>query len=138
MSRAVLVFMLLLSGFPLLFESRGQTANISSGGKYTLEGALGPAPGGKLAGGIYTVDQGSFSLIVETAGAPTMKIQALGADLVITWSAAANAFNLEQTSALGSGWAAVSATQQTANGEIKVTIPFGAQKQFLRLKSANP
>jgi len=91
-----------------------------------------------MTGGIYTIDRGSFTLIVETAGAPTMKIQIQGPDLVITWSGAANAFNLEQTSALGSAWSTVSATQQTANGEIKVTIPFGAQNKFLRLKSANP
>lgn len=91
-----------------------------------------------MSGGIYTVDQSSFTLIVETAGAPTMKIQVQGPDLVITWQGSINAFNLEQTAALGSAWTAVSATQQTANGEIKVTIPFGVQKQFLRLKSANP
>jgi hypothetical protein len=91
-----------------------------------------------MTGGVYAIDRGFFTLIVETAGAPTMKIQIQGADLVITWSGAVNAFNLEQTSALGSPWATVSATQQTANGDIKVTIPFGAQKQFLRLKSVNP
>lgn len=138
MSRAVLIFMLLLSVILSRQQSRGQTTK-SSGGIYTLEGVIGPAPGAKMTGGVYTVDQSSFTLIVETAGAPTMKIQVQGADLVITWpGAAANAFNLEQTSTLGSAWSTLSATQQTANGEIKVTIPFGAQKQFLRLKSANP
>jgi hypothetical protein len=91
-----------------------------------------------MAGGAYAVDRGFFTLIVETAGAPTMKIQVQGADLVITWSGAVNAFNLEQTSALGSAWTTVSAAQQNAAGEIKVTLPLGAQKQFLRLKSANP
>jgi hypothetical protein len=111
---------------------------VSSGGIYTLQGVFGPAAQATMTGGIYTVERGYFTLIVETTGAPTMKIQVQGADLVITWPGAANAFNLEQTSALGSPWTTVSATQQTANGDIKVTMPFGAQNQFLRLKSANP
>jgi hypothetical protein len=138
MSRAVLTLILLVSAFSCQRQSCAQGTQTSSGGIYTLEGVFGPAPGRTMTGGVYSIDQGFFTLIVETAGAPTMKIQVQGADLVITWSGAIDAFNLEQTAALGSPWTAVSAIQQTANGDIKVIIPFGAQNQFLRLKSANP
>jgi hypothetical protein len=138
MKRAVFIFILLLSVVSWRGQSRGQATKTSSGGIYTVEGVLGPAQGVAMTGGAYSIDRGFFTLIVETAGAPTMKIQVQGADLVITWTAAADAFNLEQTSALGSAWATISATQQTANGEIKVTLPLGAQNQFLRLSSANP
>jgi hypothetical protein len=134
MNRALLISTLLLS-LSALHPTPAQIT--SSGGIYTLQGVPGPAEA-TMTGGIYSIDRAFFTLIVETAGAPTMKIQVQRADLVITWPAAANAFNLEQTSALGSPWTVVSATQQTANGEIKITIPFGAQNQFLRLKSANP
>ena len=135
--------MLLLSFSSNPRQSHGQSTlpsgeKISSGGAYTVQGVLGPAQGVAMTGSAYSVDRSFFTLIVETAGAPTMKIQVLGPDLIITWSGAANAFNLEQTSALSSTWSAVSAAQQTANGDIKVTIPLGAQNQFLRLKSANP
>ena len=135
MNRALLIFTLLLS-LSALHPTQAQTT--SSGGIYTLQGVPGAAQEVTMTGGIYSIDRAFFTLLVETAGAPTMKIQVQGANLVITWSAAANAFNLEQTSALGSTWTTVSATQQTASGEIKITIPFGAQNQFLRLKSANP
>jgi hypothetical protein len=137
MNRAGLFLSILVAAFSFLPVSSGQSV-VSSGGNYTLQGVFGAASQVTMTGGIYTVERSYFTLIVETAGAPTMKIQVQGADLVITWSGAVNAFNLEQTSALGSPWATVSATQQTANGDIKVTIPFGAQKQFLRLKSVNP
>jgi hypothetical protein len=137
MNRAVQFFWILICAFSFSRVSSGQSV-VSSGGVYTLEGVLGPAQGVPMTGGVYTIDRGFFTLIVETAGAPTMKIQVQGADLVITWSSAANAFNIEQTSALGSAWSTVSATQQTANGDIKVTLPLSAQNQFLRLKSANP
>ena len=137
MNRAGLFLSILIAGFSFAWVSSGQSV-VSSGGVYTLQGVFGAAQERTLTGGGYAIDRGFFTLIVETAGAPTMKIQVQGADLVITWSGAINAFNLEQTSALGSPWTIVSATQQTANGDIKVTVPFGAQNHFLRLKSANP
>jgi hypothetical protein len=137
MNRAVQFVLSLICAFLFSRVSSGQ-AVVSSGGVYTLEGVLGPAQDVTMTGGAYAIDRGFFTLIVETPGAPTMKIQVQGPDLVITWSGSVNAFNLEQTSALGSAWSAVSATQQTAASEIKVTVPLGAQNQFLRLKSANP
>src|SRR5437868_352423 len=137
MNRAGLFLSILISAISFSRVSAGQSV-VGSGGIYTLEGVFGPAQETAMTGGAYAIDRGFFTLIVETAGAPTIKIQVQGADLVITWSGAVNAFNLEQTSALGTPWTTVSATQQTANGDIKVTLPFGAQNQFLRLKSANP
>jgi hypothetical protein len=137
MNRAGLFLSILISASLFSQISSGQSV-VSSGGIYTVQGVFGPAQETALTGGVYGIDRGFFTLIVETAGAPTMKIQVQSADLVITWSGAANAFNLEQTSALGSPWTTVSASQQNANGDIKITIPLGAQNQFLRLKSANP
>ena len=145
MSRALLICTLLLT-MSALHPNRAQVTlttgepQTSSGGIYTIQGVVGPPKEVALAGGAYAIDRGFVNTIltVETAGAPTMKIQVQGADLVITWPGAVGAFNLEQTAALGSAWSTVTATQQTANGEIKVTVPLGAQNQFLRLKSANP
>lgn len=136
--------MLLLSVFLRQQASRSQTTvspdgrQTSSGGIYTVQGVLGPAQGATMSGGTYSIEQGLLTLIVETTGAPTMKIQVQGTDLVISWSGPVNAFNLERTTAIGSPWTTVSAAQQTSNGDVKVVIPFGPQNQFLRLKSANP
>jgi hypothetical protein len=145
MSRALLISTLLLSVF-CFSQGRAQVTlttgepQTSSGGIYSVQGVVGPSKEVALAGGAYAIDRGFVNTIltVETPGAPTMKIQVQGADLVITWPGAIGGFQLEQTAALGSAWATLSATQQTANGDIKVTVPLGAQNQFLRLKSATP
>jgi hypothetical protein len=145
MSRALLISTLLLS--VLSFQQIHAQVTLttgepqsSSGGPYAIRGVLGPSKEIAMSGGAYAIDRGFFSaiVVVETPGGPTMKIQVQGADLVITWPGAVGAFKLEQTDALGSAWTTASAAQQTANGEIKVTLPLGAQNQFLRLTSANP
>jgi hypothetical protein len=145
MSRVLLISTLLLSAVSVLHVHPQVTLTTaepqkSSGGIYSLQGVVGPSKEVALAGGPYAIDRGYVNTIltVETPGAPTMKIQVQGADLVITWPGAVGAFHLEQTAALGSAWTTVSAAQQTANGDIKVTVPLGPQNQFLRLKSANP
>ena len=145
MNRALLISTLLLSAFSFQ-RARAQLTlttgepQTSSGGIYSVRGVAGPSKEVALAGGAYAIDRGFVNTIltVETPGAPTMKIQIQGSDLVITWPGAVSAFQLEQTAALGLEWTTVSAAQQTANGDIKVTVPIGAQNQFLRLKSANP
>jgi hypothetical protein len=145
MNRALLVSTLLLT-MSAFHRTHAQVTlttgepQTSSGGIYSVQGVVGPSKEVALAGGAYAIDRGFVNTIltVETPGSPTMKIQVQGADLVITWPGAVGAFQLEQTAALGSTWTTVSATQQTANGDIKVTVPLGAQNQFLRLKSANP
>ena len=147
MSRALLISTLLLSVcvFPRTHAEVTLTTDepqTSSGGPYSVQGVVGPSKEVALAGGAYQIDRGFVSTIgtvtVETPGAPTMRIQVQGTDLVITWTGAVGGFNLEQTAALGAAWATVPAAQQTANGEIKVILPLGAQNQFLRLKSATP
>jgi hypothetical protein len=145
MSRALLIATLLLSVFSFqrvqaqLTLTTGEPQS-SSGGPYAIRGVLGPSKEIAMSGGAYSVDRGFFSAVVtvETPGGPTMKIQVQGTDLVITWPGAVGAFKLEQTAALGSAWTTASAAQQTANGEIKITLPLGAQNQFLRLISTNP
>jgi hypothetical protein len=145
MSRALLISALLLSVFCFSLGRAQVTLTTgepqtSSGGAYSIQGVVGASKEVALAGGAYAIDRGFVNTIltVETPGAPTMRIQIQGVDLVITWAGAVGAFQLEQTSALGSAWTPMTATQQTANGDIKVTAPLGAQNQFLRLKSANP
>ena len=146
MNRALLIFTLLLTMSAFHRTTHAQVTlttgepQTSSGGIYSVQGVVGPSKEVALAGGAYAIDRGFVNTIltVETPGAPTMRIQVQGADLVITWPGAVGAFQLEQTAALGSAWSSISATQQTANGDIKVTVPLGAQNQFLRLKSANP
>lgn len=112
---------------------------VSSGGVYSLEGALALAVAPTLTGGSFSLENGAFSsvLVVETSRAPTLRIEYNSLNITVTWSGALNAFRLEQTTAVGeAAWLALPATQQSAAGEIRVSIPIASQKQFLRLTSA--
>jgi hypothetical protein len=105
-----------------------------------VEGTFSKIDAPVMSGGPFSVESGAFStvLIVETPQAPTLKVQYEGAAVVVTWTGAIDAFQLEQTGAIGTTWSALTATQQNAGGEIKVTIPVASQNQFLRLRRAAP
>jgi|SRR5688500_5755769 len=138
MHQAVLFLLVALSAN--LISACAQADNVSSGGIYSIEGKFGKAETSAITGGFYSIEDGAFNtvLIVETPAAPTIKIQYQGADIIVTWAGAIDAFQLEQTAALGAAWTALPATQQTAGSEIKVTIPVSAQNQFLRLRKSAP
>ena len=131
MNRACLTILLVLSAL----QTRAAEPTVMTGGNYSVQAGFTPV-GVTLRGGAYTVQNTdfTFTLLVESPQAPTIQIQYQGSNLVITWSAAIDAFQLEQTAALDSAWTPLAATQQSEGPEIKVTLPIGAQKQFLRLK----
>jgi hypothetical protein len=138
MNRALLLSAIALSA-NLIF-ARAQTDNVTSGGIYSIEGGFSEPAMPAASGGSYTVENGSFNpiLTVETPNAPTLKIQHQGANIIITWSAPLDSFQIEQTTALTAAWSQLTATQQAAGAEIRVTVPISAQNQFLRLKKAAP
>ena len=116
-------------------QTRAAEPTVMIGGNYSVQVGSKPAAV-TLSGGAYTVQNTdiTFTLLVESPQAPTIQIQYQGSNLIVTWSAAIDAFQLEQTADLGSLWTPLAATQQSAGAEIKVTIPIAAQNQFLRLK----
>ena len=116
-------------------QTRATEPTVMSGGIYSLQFGIANT-GGPLTGGAFIVqDTGAATmLLVGSPQAPTIQIQYQGSNIVITWSAAIDAFQLEQTVTLGAAWTPLAATQQSAGAEIKVTVPIAAQNQFLRLK----
>src|SRR5688572_26765175 len=129
MNRTVPTLAMILSASAI--SSLAQGSAVSSGGIYSVEGTFGKADAPVMSGGLFSVENGAFStvLVVETPEAPTLKIQYGDATVVVTWSGAIDAFQLEQTAAIGTGWGSLTATQQSAGGEIKVTIPVASQNQ---------
>jgi hypothetical protein len=138
MNHAVLFLAIALSANAI--SARAQSDTVSAGGIYSLSGTFAKAEASTISGGSFAIENGAFEtvLIVETPAAPTIRIQYQGADIIVTWAGAIDAYQLEQTAALLTTWSTLPATQQNAGGEIKVTIPVSAQNQFLRLRKTTP
>ena len=81
----------------------------STGGVYAVSGTIGQPDAGRLEGGNYVIG-GGFWGIFQTAGAPKLKIQKSGANVVVSWPAPSTGFKLQQTLALGSSPAATAWT----------------------------
>jgi len=102
----------------------------SRGGPYTLSGTIGQPEVGAMNGGAYTLEGGFWpGMLVEPSGSgPTLLIQQVGNDVVLSWSPATPGFVLEMTDDLGSG---VWIPAPIGN---PVTIPPTGSMRFYRLK----
>jgi hypothetical protein len=74
-------------------DGGGQT---STGGAYTVTGTIGQPDAGRLEGGSYVIGGGFWGLF-QVAGAPRLKIQKSGANVVVSWPAPSTGFKLQQT-----------------------------------------
>jgi hypothetical protein len=103
----------------------------SAGGGYVLEGTIGqPDAGPALRGGPYEL-QGGFwpGLIVTGPGeTPTLFIQVVGADMILSWAPETSGFSLETTEDLSSGF-----WQPALEGNPLVLSAEGAMR-FYRLR----
>jgi hypothetical protein len=109
----------------------------STGGQFTLSGTAGQPDAGTLAGGRFKLEGGFWSAlqVLQTPGAPILKIKLLGSNAVISWPLSVTGFTLEETAALASGvWNPTPQSTVDTATEHTVTIPaFGAIKCY-RLK----
>jgi hypothetical protein len=62
-----------------------------------------------------------------------LSISRSGSQAIISWSASATPFVLQQTSNLSGTWTASGATQTTNGGIISVTVPATSGYQYYRL-----
>jgi hypothetical protein len=116
----------------------GSSAGTNGGTTYSVTGTIGQTGTAGMSGGSYTVTGGFWSVIasVQTPGAPLLSITRSGNQAVISWSASATGFVLQQTSNLATTpWGASSAPLTTNGATISVTVPAGSGYQFFRLQS---
>ena len=101
----------------------------STGGAYTLSGTIGQPAVGLLTGGSFALEGGFWpGLIVPTPGAPTLYLQWVGAELVVSWEPAGVGFGLEMSDSLApASWLPGPAGNPVA-------VPPGAATRFFRLK----
>ncbi len=110
----------------------------SSGGQFTVSGTIGQAEaGGALTGGGYSVTGGfwSFISVVQTPGAPTLRIFMTKTNTaVLAWAAASTGFSLQQNADLSIGsWGAVTNAVSVAGTENQVVVPAQSGRRFFRL-----
>jgi hypothetical protein len=140
-----IAFLRMLTG--MLFTARAQSYSIdwykiaggggtSTGATYQVSGTIGqPDAGGAMTGGNYSLTGGFWALIsvVQTPGAPTLKISRSGNLVTVYWQDAPG-WNLQQNNnlALPAGWSA-NGSWTTANGTNFLTLPSPAGNLFFRL-----
>lgn len=109
----------------------------STGGPYQIAGTLGqPEAGGITSGGSYTLTGGFWSLIsvMQTIGAPRLKVTYSGNNAIISWPSSPTGFALQQRSDLTTGnWSPSDLIVSDDGTTKRVTIATPKGNLFLRL-----
>jgi hypothetical protein len=141
----------IILSFSLLIAARGFAGNLAvdqssldggggtcSGGRFSVTGSVGQPDAGMMRGGSFAVEAGLWSLftVVQTPGAPVLKIVRSGATAVLSWPSAEGTFQLQSNPdlAVANGWANVPQNATTNNGSVSVTVPLSPGSKFFRLK----
>lgn len=109
-------------------------------GNYTVNVTLGDPLVGSSQGGSYTLSSGFLSSPGDQQtpeDAPELLIALNGNRMVLSWALPATGWVLDRTSALvdaATSWTEVSASYQTNNTHVLVTIPMSAEDTFFRLR----
>jgi hypothetical protein len=114
----------------------GSSSGTNGTTTYTVTGTIGQPAAATMSGGIYSVTGGFWSMlaVVQTPGSPLLSITRSGSQAVISWSAPATGFVLQQSSTLATNsWTASSATLTTNSGTISITVTATNGYQYFRL-----
>ena len=117
----------------------GGGGGTSTGGVYSVTGTVGQPDTGKSSGGIYTLEGGFWSIIavIQTPGAPLLKVKSVGNTVEISWATAdTGGFLLEETGRLTGTviWAGVSSPATVVNNENVLIVPASNGFHVYRLR----
>lgn len=115
----------------------------SAGGRFSLSCTIGePMAGGDASGGHFAFHAGFWNLVgvVPTPGAPSLRIQRAGDQIVLSWPVSSGAFTLQSTTHIENtnSWADSSATIVQAGDRNTATLPAQVGRLFFRLRSNAP
>jgi hypothetical protein len=116
----------------------GSSTGTSGTNTYTVSGTIGQPATASMSGGNYSLTGGFWSIlaVVQTPGSPELSITRSGLQAVVSWSAPASGFVLQQSSTLApNSWTTSSAILTTNSTNITVTINVTNGYQFFRLKN---
>lgn len=125
--------------FDLSWSTIDGGGGTSAGGQFSLSGTIGQPDAGAaaLTGGQFSLTGGfwSFLRVVQTSGAPLLKIKLVGANAVLSWPLNATGFFLQETPSLSAPvWTSAPQSVVDTATEHTVTVPaIGLMKSF-RLK----
>jgi hypothetical protein len=114
----------------------GSSSGTNGGASYTVSGTIGQPATASMSGGVYSITGGFWSIIatVQTPGAPLLSVVRSGTQAVISWSASATGFVLEQSSTLmPNSWSTNSATLTTNGGVISASVTASSGYKYFRL-----
>src|SRR5262245_10521483 len=124
--------------FDLSWSTVDSGGGTSAGGQFSLTGTIGqPDAAVTLTGGQFSLTGGfwSFLSVVQTPGAPLLKIRLVGANAVLSWPLNTSGFFLQETPSLNAPlW--TSTLQQIVDTatEHTVTVPASGLMKSFRLK----
>jgi hypothetical protein len=109
----------------------------STGSTYSVTGTVGQPAAAAMSGGRFSVQGGYWGVIavLQTPGAPALKITVTKTNAVISWTASASTYRLEQNSDLNTtNWTAVGQEPVGFGAEFRVAIPPPSGNAFYRLR----
>ena len=108
----------------------------SSGGAYTLNGTIGQPDAGRSSGGSYTLHGGFWSAfaVVQTEGAPTLRILRNGGNVTLAWPNPSSGFQLQESPSLTTPvWTDVNSAPGIVGDEKQVNRSVAPGTRFFRL-----
>lgn len=127
-----------LSAAELAGSATAGGGGVSSGGAFTITGAIGQPDAGLLSGGPFAVAGGFWggAYAVQSVGAPFLSVAGAGTNALFTWPDAIGSYVLEAASSLTAPvtWSLVPNTPVDSHGQRSVTIPGASGIRFYRLR----
>ena len=109
----------------------------SSGGAYTLQGTIGQSDSATSSGGNYTLHGGFWSAfaVVQTEGAPSLRILRNGSNVTFAWPNPSTGFQLQESPSLTApNWTDVNAAPGIVGDERQVSQTLTPGNRFYRLR----
>lgn len=123
--------------FALISSTIDGGGGTSSGGQFTVSGTIGQPDAGTLSGGKFILEGGFWTgvTVVQTPGAPVLKIKFIGGNAILSWPIDVTGYSLEEaTSLAGVSWLSTPQSVVDAAGEHTVTVPANGVIKVFRLK----
>jgi hypothetical protein len=124
-------------GFELKWSTIDGGGGTSTGGVFSVSGTIGQPDAGTATGAGYQLRSGYWG-VIQTSGAPLLRITRSGGNVILSWPNPSTTFHLQQTSTLPglpAAWTDVASLPVVAGPNLQVTLPAGPGNRFFRLKS---
>ena len=124
-------------GFDLTWSTIDGGGGTSTGGVFSVSGTIGQPDAGVMSSGSFQLT-GGFWGVVQTPGAPLLRITRSGGNVILAWPAAATGFRLQQSSVVPAGdgaWSYVATLPVLVGGENRVTLAVTPGHRFFRLRN---